>query len=98
MKKMKLWVAVSHDKYELPLFVARSAAEMAEHFGVTQTNVMSSAYHARVDKVKGYRKFISVDVEFDDEELQQMGARAKKFVLGNKNNVAQARRIVEFIK
>ena len=38
---MKLYLAVTHDKYELPLYVADTPMEMAEWMGTTYANVLS---------------------------------------------------------
>lgn len=64
---------------------------------------MPEEYHEYVylfgeETVEAYAETIRQVFAKSDEELQQMGALAKKFVLDNKNNVAQARWIVKFIK
>lgn len=50
------------------------------------------------ETVEAYAETIRQVFSKSDEELLQKGALAKKFVLENKNNVAQAKRIIEFIK
>lgn len=64
---------------------------------------MPEEYHQYVylfgeETVESYSETIRQIFAKGDDELQQMGARAKKFVLENKNNVAQAKRIVDFIE
>lgn len=42
---MKLYIAVSRDKYKLPIAVADSAGELAKMVGVTKNNILSSISH-----------------------------------------------------
>lgn len=56
-----LWMAVSRDKYELPLAVADSIEELAELCGVKVTSIRSYICHA---KKYGTRcKYVVVEVE-----------------------------------
>lgn len=64
---------------------------------------MPDEYHEYVylfgeETVEAYAETISQVFAKRDDELLQKGALAKKFVLENKNNVAQAKRIVDFIR
>lgn len=61
--KRKIYMCVTHDKYELPVAVADSPKELADMLGVTSNNILSAIYHA---KVSG-RKSIYVRVVVDDE-------------------------------
>ena len=54
-----LWLAVEADKYELPLYVADTARELAEKFGTTKHNVESSAFYGHGGSVSG-RRFLKV--------------------------------------
>lgn len=45
MPKRCLYIKVTRDKYELPLFVADTAREMAEHEGNTENTIYSSISH-----------------------------------------------------
>lgn len=59
-----LWMKVSMDKYELPLIVCDSAAELARRIGVPQVNIRSAISKA---KSRGYRcKYVKVAI--DEEE------------------------------
>ena len=64
---MTLWLAVSADKYELPLYCTPYPSELAEKFGVTEKRVTWEAYSTRAQeningKQRGYR-FTRVEVE-----------------------------------
>lgn len=52
MKRIKrtpkyIWMQVSNDKYELPLYVADTSQELADILGVPVTNITSAMSHAR---------------------------------------------------
>lgn len=86
-------------------FPSKNMEYMASGTPLLTTNFpgMPEKYHEYVylfgeETVEAYAETIRQVFAKSDEELQQMGARAKKFVLENKNNVAQAKRIVDFIK
>lgn len=54
-----LWVAVSRDKYELPIAVADTIEELAEMCGVKVNTIRSYICHA---KKNGYRcKYIKIE-------------------------------------
>ena len=54
-----LWLAVEADKYELPLYVADSARELAEKFGTTKHNVECNVLRGDNGRISG-RRFIRV--------------------------------------
>lgn len=62
---MPMYMAVTADKYELPLFVADTARELAEHFGVSTITVYSAISKGLSGTKNGYR-FVKVCDE--DEE------------------------------
>ena len=55
-----MYMAVTTDKYELPLCVADTARELAEHFGVSENTVYSSISKGLPGRRNGYR-FIKVE-------------------------------------
>ena len=59
MSSKYLWIAVDADEYELPLYVADSARELAEKFGTTKHNVECLVYHGRGGRISG-RRFLKV--------------------------------------
>lgn len=59
MSSKYLWIAVEADEYELPLYVADSARELAEKFGTTKHNVECLVYRDRGGLISG-RKFLKV--------------------------------------
>ena len=60
-----LWMAVTTDKYELPVCVAGNAAELASKFGMTKNAVESAVCKGQSGNRRGY-KFVKVE-EIDDE-------------------------------
>lgn len=58
-------MAVTGDKYELPLFVTTRLYELAREFGVSQNNILSCIAHKTSGRFKGI-KFVRVII--DDEE------------------------------
>lgn len=86
-------------------FPSKNMEYMASGTPLLTTNLpgMPEEYHGYVylfgeETVEAYAETIRQVFAKSNEELLQKGALAKKFVLENKNNVAQARRIVKFIK
>lgn len=57
-----VYMAVTSDKYELPIYVGSTARELAEHFGVSINNVYSSISHKSTGRYRGY-KFVKVKVK-----------------------------------
>lgn len=63
MSKKKLWMKVTDDKYELPLAVAESAADLARMVGIKPASLYSILSRDRHGKLhSSYR-----EVEIDDE-------------------------------
>ena len=62
---MIIWMKVTRDKYELPVAVADSAAELARKLGVSKGSIESSASQQKrgLNLHSIYRR-----VEVDDEE------------------------------
>lgn len=60
--KLKLYMAVTPDKYELPLAVCDTAKELGELFGVGKNTVQSAISNNLSGKNKG-RKFVRVELE-----------------------------------
>ncbi len=56
-----LYMAVTPDKYELPIFVGNST-EVAEWAGITLNALYSSVYHKRSGSVNGY-KLVKVEIK-----------------------------------
>lgn len=50
-----LWMAVTADEYELPLYVADTARELAEQYGVTPITVITYARRFHDGRQNGYR-------------------------------------------
>lgn len=61
---MTIVMLVTADKYELPLIVADSVADLAREIGRTPTDLYSAMSHAK--KRGGRCKYVRVEVE--DEE------------------------------
>ena len=61
----RLFLKVTNDKYELPLVVADSAAELAKRTGTTQTNIYSAISHT---KTRGGWSCYKI-VEIDEDEI-----------------------------
>ena len=59
---MKLYLAVSADRLELPLAVFDSPGELARCYGVSKSCVLSNITHGDSGKVRG-AKFIRTEVE-----------------------------------
>lgn len=63
-----LWMKVTLDKYELPLMVADSAAELAKMCGTTVQSIYTNVSHAR-HYYRGHKRtsYVRIRVEIDDE-------------------------------
>lgn len=62
-----LWMQVLNDEYELPLYVADTAKELAEFAGVkSPTSIIAAVYHA--EQRGGWSKYIKVPIEEIQEE------------------------------
>ena len=60
-----LWMMVSSDKYELPLIVCDSAAELSRIVGVTENTIYSQASRVKAGKQR-FCHFVKVRVKIDD--------------------------------
>lgn len=58
---MRLYLLVSKDKYELPLFVADSPKELAEKVGLRAENIRSCIYHAKARGGKSRYRVVEVE-------------------------------------
>lgn len=61
-KNKKLYLYVTDDRYELPIFVEDSAAELAKKLGISTNTVYSSISHEKNGNVHRSR-FKSVEVD-----------------------------------
>ena len=59
-----LWLAVDADEYELPLYVADSAKELAEKFNTNKHTLECNAYRGYNGRILGYKY---VKVRNDDD-------------------------------
>lgn len=59
---MKLYMAVTSDELELPLFVTDKAVELAKRFNVKPKTLFTSIFHKRSRKRQGY-KFIKIELD-----------------------------------
>lgn len=62
---MRLYLEITQDKYELPIMVCESAAELARRTGLTENNVYSQISKGRKNNWKP--RFISIEVEEVDK-------------------------------
>lgn len=62
------WVAVSADKYELPIIVADTSSELAEKLGTTATSVRVRACKNNDGSKGGIRIYRVEDLEEDLKE------------------------------
>ena len=65
MRRQYLWMYVTPDKYELPVYVCDTARELAEKRNVSVSTVKTAA---RTHELKGYGNYIKVEVEEDMNE------------------------------
>lgn len=64
--KKKIYMAVTPDEYELPLFVTDNLDEMAARFGKSKACILSSISHKRVGHRKGVT-FVRI-IEEDEQK------------------------------
>lgn len=70
---MRIWLAVTQDKYQLPVAVADTAAELARMMGVRQSTVISSISRQkqRAKNLKSNRgqkkRYFCITIDDDDE-------------------------------
>ena len=58
---MNLYMAVTADKYELPLYVAKSVEELSDKYGLTPGNIRSKISKNQSGKRLGI-KFLKIDI------------------------------------
>lgn len=63
---MKLYMGVTPDKYELPLFVAETAEELSKMVGTNRATIYSSITHKASGKISGV-KFIKITIDEEKE-------------------------------
>ncbi|MGL6221321.1 MAG: hypothetical protein ACRC36_25050 [Lacrimispora sphenoides] len=63
--KKKLYLVVSPDEYELPLFVADSSRELADWSGFSINYVLSAISHDYAGKKSGM-KFQRIEVDWEE--------------------------------
>lgn len=59
-KKVLVWMAVTSDKFELPIVVKDTARELAEYLGISTETVYKSS--KRVNGVNTGRRILSVNI------------------------------------
>lgn len=59
--KQYLWLAVTSDKYEFPIYIEDSATKLANKLGITPSTVISSVTRNKSGKYSG-RKIIKMEV------------------------------------
>lgn len=67
MNTQKLYLAVTPDRYELPLAVCLSADELGRCFGMKGCSVLRDIWRKSEGKMRG-AKFIRIEVEEDENE------------------------------
>ncbi len=65
--KKKLYLAVTTDKYELPLYVSDTAKGLADWSGYSSGYILSAISHDYPGKKAGM-KFLRIEIEMEDEE------------------------------
>lgn len=58
-KRTVFYMAVTADKYELPIYISETIEELAEMFNVSKNNIYSSISKGKSGKNTG-RKFVKV--------------------------------------
>lgn len=68
-KKVKLYMAVTNDDYELPLFVTENLYTMQRKFGVKENTILKSIDRMKQGKGKGQKaRFRAVTVDFYEKD------------------------------
>lgn len=78
---MKLYMAVTADKYELPIDFGTSK-ELGKKFGVSEITVRTSAKQKRSGKEQGY-KFILVEIPEENKYILKYNKKNRKLSLIN---------------
>lgn len=58
---MEVWMYVTKDKYELPIYVADSVKELAQLVGTSTKHIHSAIWHAQ--KRNGHCKYVKVNID-----------------------------------
>lgn len=66
MKSRYIWLAVTADKYELPLAVADSGAELAKKLKVSR-NTISAKEHRYRTRTRVPRKYVTKNTHFGEQ-------------------------------
>lgn len=69
-----IWMAVTADKYELPIIVEKTSILLAGKLGISQNTVRTSEKNHRSGKHTGYR-IVKLNVDEDEREDETMGMR-----------------------
>lgn len=65
-----VYVAVTQDKYQLPIFIADTGRELSRMLGLSPDSVV--AYITRYKRLKGYKKYPKyIRVEVDDDDVRR---------------------------
>lgn len=59
---MKQYVAVTNDKFELPLCSEDTAAELGKHFNLSKKQTFETISRAKKRNVRTYYKLICIDI------------------------------------
>ena len=62
-KRSLVWMAVTADKYELPIVIKDTARELAEYLGLSTETVYKSSRLSGLNGSYSGRKIISVNIE-----------------------------------
>lgn len=65
---MKIYMAVTSDEYELPIYVGKDIHDLAKKFNTSENNIRSGITHKTTGKLRGF-KFVKVEVEEDESEV-----------------------------
>lgn len=65
---MTVYVAVTRDKYELPIAVSDAATGLSRMLGLKRCTVSAYLSHADHGKVKGRKKYIRVEINDKEDE------------------------------
>ena len=95
----------THEEFTKYSFPSKNIEYMASGTPLLTTKLpgMPKEYYPYVflieeETTEGYSKALSEALSKTDEDLFEWGAKAKGFVLDNKNSCEQARRVIELIK
>lgn len=60
----RLWLYVTHDDYEFPIYIAESIKELAELMGVTP-DALNQAYYRYKNGAKSWIRRVDLDETYD---------------------------------